>query len=313
MELSQTNVDEKTVIISNSIVSARYDVSACQLDILFMLLSMLDKNDEKEKEYLISALDIEFITKKTWNYKQLREATEDFGSRMFEVHTKETMTQLWLFTSVTYYLGTGSFGVVINPKARKYFFDLKNNFTSLQLKSVLNCNSKYAKRLYAIACQYRNMKFNPMPLIEFKKMLGLIDKKGNDSYENVANLKSKVLDVAKKQINESTDVRFDYKLTKVRSRSFNTIHLYVDSLPAEQLRLFSNDVPDFEFSIDVQRKIEQIKANGIAENLAKMWAVKYWKEFVEEKNAMLEAIKKGKEIKDFPAYLVGVFKKKNYV
>lgn len=47
--------------------------------------------------------------------------------------------------------GTGSFNIKLNESAKPYFFDLKNNFTALQLKSVLNCSSKYAKRLYAIA------------------------------------------------------------------------------------------------------------------------------------------------------------------
>lgn len=312
MELTEVS-REKQIMLHNSITSGRFDVSACQLDILFMLLSMLEKDDDVSKEYIISALDIEFLTKKKWNYKQLRESTEDFGSRMFEIETEKSLKQLWLWSKVEYYHNTGTFGVKINPEARQYFFELKDNFTSLQLKSVLNCNSKYAKRLYGIACQFRNMKFNPMPLDDFKKMLGLIDRKGNDTYENASNLKKYVLDIAKKQINENTDVRFDYKLTKVRSRSFNTIHLYIDALPPEQLKMFANDVPKINFDIETQRKIKEITSRGIAERDAEIWAVKYWKEFVHEKNEMLKAIQSGKEIKDFPAYLVGVFKKKGYL
>jgi plasmid replication initiation protein len=304
---------EKQIMIHNSITSGRFDVSACQLDILFMLLSMLEKSDDVNKEYIISALDIEYLTNKKWNYKQLRESTQDFGSRMFEIEDKNSLKQIWLWSKVEYYHNTGTFGVLINPVARQYFFELKENFTSLQLKSVLNCNSKYAKRLYGIACQYRNMKFNPMPLNDFKKMLGLIDKKGNDTYESPSALKKYVLDVAKKQINENTDVRFDYKLTKVRSRSYNTIHLYIDSLKPEQLSFFASTVPDIKVNPEMQRKIKHIEASGISKAVAEVWAVKYYKEFVAEKNSMLEVIKNGKEIKDFPAYLVGVFKKKGYV
>jgi plasmid replication initiation protein len=313
MELLDVSADKK-IMMSNSITSGRFDVTSCQLDILFMLLSMLEKNDDVDKEYIINAMDIETLTKKKWNYQQLRKSTEDFGSRMFEIENEKSLKQLWLWSKVEYYHNTGSFGVVINPHARQYFFELKDNFTSLQLKSVLNCSSKYAKRLYAIACQYRNMKFNPMPLDDFKKMLGLIDKKGNDTYENATNLKTKVLDVAKKQINENTDVQFDYKLTKVRSRSYNTIHLYIDSLKPEQLSLFAGTVPNFEYSVDIQRKITHIESSGISKSIAEIWAVKYYKEFVAEKNIMLDDIKNNrKDIKDFPAYLVGVFKKKGYL
>lgn len=312
MELPDVSI-EKQIMIHNSITSGRFDVSACQLDILFMLLSMLEKSDDVNKEYIISALDIEYLTNKKWNYKQLRESTQDFGSRMFEIEDKNSLKQIWLWSKVEYYHNTGTFGVLINPVARQYFFELKENFTSLQLKSVLNCNSKYAKRLYGIACQYRNMKFQPMPLNDFKKMLGLIDKKGNDTYESPSALKKYVLDVAKKQINENTDVRFDYKLTKVRSRSYNTIHLYIDALKPEQLSFFASTVPDIKVNPEMQRKIKHIEASGISKAVAEVWAVKYYKEFVAEKNAMLEVIKNGKEIKDFPAYLVGVFKKKGYL
>jgi plasmid replication initiation protein len=313
MELLDVSAN-KNIMMSNSITSGRFDVTACQLDILFMLLSMLEKNDVADKEYIINAKDIETLTKKKWNYQQLRKSTEDFGSRMFEIENEKSLKQIWLWSKVEYYHNTGSFGVIINPHARQYFFELKDNFTSLQLKSVLNCNSKYAKRLYGIACQYRNMKFNPMPLDDFKKMLGLIDKKGNDSYTVLSNLKTKVLDVAKKQINENTDIQFDYKLTKVRSRSYNTIHLYINALSPKQLDLFAGTVPNFEYSVEVQRKITHIESSGISKSIAEIWAVKYYKEFVAEKNIMLDDIKNNrKEIKDFPAYLVGVFKKKGYI
>jgi len=314
MELAEISTG-KQIMIHNSITSGRFDVSACQLDILFMLLSMLEKNDDVNKEYIISALDIEILTKKKWNYKQLRESTQDFGSRMFEIEDKKSLKQIWLWSKVEYYHNTGTFGILINPVARQYFFELKNNFTSLQLKSVLNCNSKYAKRLYGIACQYRNVKFNPMPLDDFKKMLGLIDKKGNDTYESPSALKKYVLDVAKKQINENTDVRFDYKLTKVRSRSFNTIHLYIDALPPEQLKMFASDVPNIKIDIEMQRKIKLIESSGLSSEIAQVWALKYYKEFVDEKKKLLDGIasKKITVTKDIPSYLRGVFKKKGYV
>lgn len=54
---------------------------------------------------------------------------------------------------------------------------MKNNFKALQLKSVLNCSSKYTKRLYTIACQWRSVGTKRFEIQELKQMLGLIDKK----------------------------------------------------------------------------------------------------------------------------------------
>jgi hypothetical protein len=59
--------------------------------------------------------------------------------------------------------------------------------------------------------------------------------------------------------------------------------------------------------------IANIQAIGIWDDLVKLWAVKYWKQFVEEKNNLLEVIQKGKVIDDNPAYLAGIFKKKEYI
>lgn len=53
-------------------------------------------------------------------------------------------------------------------------------------------------------------------------MLGLIDEKGNDKAERVSDLKSKVLDIAVKQINEHTELHVSYKLEK-KGKAFKNI------------------------------------------------------------------------------------------
>ena len=64
---------------------------------------------------------------------------------------------------------------------------------------------------------------------ELKEILGLKDLRGKEpeQYTKVSQLKEKVLDLAKRQINEHTDIVFDYELLKVRGRSFDTIKLFL--------------------------------------------------------------------------------------
>ena len=52
------------------------------------------------------------------------------------------------------------------------------------------------------------------------------ERKEPEQYTKVSQLKEKVLDLAKRQINEHTDIVFDYELLKVRGRSFDTIKLF---------------------------------------------------------------------------------------
>lgn len=316
MERTDT-LPEKKIRQHNTITSGRYDFSACQLDVLFMLLASLKEDDDPSKVYNIRVRDIELITGRKWNYQQLKDGNEGLMSRVFEVQEAEGLAQVVLFSKVKYLDGTGSFDMKINQDARPYFFELKNNFTLLELKSVLGCTSKHAKRLYSLACQWRGTGGHTYNLGEFKEMLGLKDPKGKESeqYTKVSMFKKQVLDIAKKQINENTDIIFDYELLKTRGRSFDTIKLFCGfSKPKLQMEIdFKGDIEQQKKNGELLQKIENIKAIGIREDLAELWAVKYWKEFVFEKNTLIEQMQKGKPIEDKAAYLAGIFKKKGYV
>ena len=310
---------EKKIKQHNTITSGRTDYSACQLDVLFMLLACIDDSDAPNKRYNIRVKDIELITGRKWNYQQLLESNEEMMSRVFKIEEADGLRQIVLFSEIKYLDGTGSFDMVINEPARPYFFELKNNYTLLELKSALSCTSKHAKRLYSLACQWRGTGGHTYGIGELKELLGLKDPRGKEpeQYTKVSQLKEKVLDLAKRQINEHTDIVFDYELLKVRGRSFDTIKLFCGfSKPNLQLQLdidFKGDIEKQKKNGELLQKIANIQAVGIRDDLAELWAVKYWKQFVEEKNKLLEAIQKGKIIDDRAAYLAGIFKKKGWV
>lgn len=301
------NKDNKLIYVHNVITSGRYDYSACMLDILFMLLSCLETG---KLEYTINAQDIEAITGRQWNLKQLRESTESIGSRMFEIewvdkNKKKKLRQMWLFEYVEYTEGSASFVVKIAENAIPYFFELKNNFTSMQLKSILNCSSKYAKRLYAISCQWRSVGSKRFEIPELKQMLGLIDKKGNEQLTEITAFKKRVLDIAREQISENTDIEFDYELKK-RGRTYHWVTLHINSQKFKQMEI------EFEKPIDIQKFKSKIMAYGLNDEQAELIATKE-----KEKNfdilitELNEKVRNKKlNIKNSVAYLVGVYQKK---
>lgn len=302
MELMDVNIENKLIYQHNVITSGRYDYSACMLDILFMVLSCLEKG---KLEYTIHAQDIEEITGRKWNLKQLRESTESIGSRMFEIETPNEIDQIWLFSRVKYMKGTGSFIVKLNDEATPYFFDLKNNFTALQLKSVLNCSSKYAKRLYAIACQWRSVGVKRFEIKELKQMLGLIDKKGNEQFERISDFKKFVLDIARTQICENTDIEIDYELKK-RGREFYWITLHINSQKFKQLEI------DFDKPIDIQKFRSKLMAYGFNDEQASIIASKEKeKDFDILITDLNDKVRNRKiNVKNSVGYLVGIYQKK---
>jgi len=290
------------------------------LDILFMVLALMDGNRPDKREYQIYANDIETITGRKWNYQQLREATESIGSRMFEIETTQSLKQLWLFSSVEYLIGTGSFIVKINEDAMPYFFELKNNFTMLHLKSVLSCTSKYAKRLYAIACQWRTAGSVTFDIIELKRMLGLINKKGEEQFERISDFKKFVLETAKQQINEHTDITIEHELIK-RGRSYQKVRLYINKMNTSNLELPLN----IDYTKSVEQNIKEavvknfknsIMLYGISEFYADILSKKVSQnEFEKETKALNKKIAAEKDIDSWNSeriakYLVGVFQNK---
>ncbi|WP_333854639.1 replication initiation protein [Epilithonimonas sp.] len=302
MELMDIQRDNKVILQHNVITSGRYDYSACMLDILFMVLSSLEKD---KQEYNVHVQDIEAITGRKWNLKQLREATENIGSRMFEIETSERIRQMWLFEYVDYIKGTGSFTVKISETARPYFFELKNNFTAMQLKSVLDCSSKYAKRLYGIACQWRSVGTKRFEIKELKEILGLIDKKGNEQFERISDFKKFVLDIARNQISENTDIELDYELKK-RGREFYWVTLHINSQKFKQMEI------DFNKPLELQKYKADLMAYGFNEEQADLIAEKESRKDFEIliTDLNLKIQKKKLSVKNSIGYLVGVYQKK---
>ena len=221
----------------NAITTARYDYSACQLDILFYLLSKIKKEDPDNHEYQVYVKDVESITGRTWNYQQLREATADMGSRLFEVKAAHSYKQLWMFQKVEYMDGKGFFTIKLSEDIKPYLFELKDNFTSYQLHSALKLSSKYAKRIYQLASQWKDIgETKAYNLEEFKIMLKLKDPNGKhpEQFERISDFKKFVLDIAVRQINEHTDLEISYHLIK-EGRSFKSVRFYITTQKPQQL------------------------------------------------------------------------------
>jgi plasmid replication initiation protein len=207
---------------SNALINARFEYTELQLDLFFFLLSKLRKSEENIT-YELNVKELSALTGKKYNAAYLQKATADMGSRMFEVPLEDRYRQLWMFQYVDYLFGQGIIEVRLAEAIIPYLFDLKNNFTSYELAAGLRLTSKYAKRIYQLCSQWKDQgETKKYDILDFKRMLCVIDSKGNDKAERISDLKTKVLNIAVKQINEHTDLRVSYTLEK-HVRTFKSI------------------------------------------------------------------------------------------
>ena len=274
MELKNVHPD-KVIMQSNALTSARFEYTACQLDVLFMIMATLEKGDLPNKKYTIYLKEIESLTGRKWDYQQLRQSTELLGSRMFEVNTVDKHTQFWLFQHFEYKMGEGCFEVMLGEKAHAMLFDLKSTFTVMQLKAALACTSKFAKRLYTIACQWRIAGVKVFEISELKELLMLKDPKGikKEQFERINDFEKHVLEAAKTQINQHTDINFNYELIKI-GRKFKRVKITIKTRKNIQMDIDFTDPAKVVSIIDLAKRKAKIESWGFkgraAEALGKL-------------------------------------------
>lgn len=237
----------------NAITNARHDLSSVQLDIYFMLLSLLRPGDTQNTKYEIGVLQIEDITGRKWNYQQLRDATAGLIGKVFEIEEKDGLLQVSMMSSAKYLKGKGKIQLTISEDLKPYLVDLKNNFTSFQLYCVLSMSSKYAKWMYVQFSRWKDIGYYSYELEELKILLNLKDPKGKvpEQYKQWGQFKDYVLEPAVRQINDLSDINISFQIEK-KGKSIHKIHFTIG-----QIKRFQTIIP-FEID-DVDREGIQLK------------------------------------------------------
>lgn len=206
----------------NALTNARYDYTELQQDLMFFIISKLRKGD-KDTVYQLDITELSGLTGKRYNAPYLHKATADMGSRMLEVENDKEYRQIWMFQQIRFLKEQAIIEFDLTRHVLPYLFDLKNNFTSYGLAAALRLTSKYAKRIYPYCSQWKDLgETKKYDILDFKRMLGIIDDKGTDKMPRISDFRTSVLDLAVKQISEHTELNVSYKLEK-KGKAFKYI------------------------------------------------------------------------------------------
>jgi plasmid replication initiation protein len=226
--MNQPLISDLEVRQSNALTNARFEYSELQLDLFFFMLSKLRKTQES-LVYQLNIKELTALTNKKYDFPYLWQATEGMMSRVFSITTEKSSKQLSMFQRIEYLTGTGIIEFELTKHILPHLFHLKDNFTSFGLAAALRLTSKYAKRIYQLCSQWKDLgETKKYDIQEFKKMLTLLDDKGNEKLKLIKDFRINVLDISVKQINEHTELQISYKLEKV-GRSFKNIVFSVKS------------------------------------------------------------------------------------
>lgn len=213
LKVTKTNktTENALVVKQNDLIISRYNLSLAEQKLILQVVSMIQKDDEDFKDYLIKVSDyLDLIESSASNtYKKIKEFTELLLKKPLYIpqDDKNFIVCNW-FSSLRYINKKGYLICRFDPILKPYLLKLKKNFTSYKLKNILKLKSKYSIRLYEILKCYQGIGHIKIKVDELREILVIpSDYRYND-------IKKQILKTSQKELKKLTDIAFDFQEIK---------------------------------------------------------------------------------------------------
>ena len=201
----------------HAITEARYDLSAIEKNMFYLLLGALKDDDPPEKEYLVDIRQSSVL--KGVPLEELRQAARNLLTRPYYINKPNgNILAVTLMTRVSYDEKTALLGIVVARKILPYLIDLKNDYTEFELDIVLALKSKYSKRMHKMLSQHKEESVMHITIDELKYRLALKDPKKKKETYTWTPFKEMVLETAKRELQEHADITFTYEAKKTGNK-----------------------------------------------------------------------------------------------
>lgn len=230
------------VVQSNKLIEAHYkqQYTVQEQRMVYWVISEIHKEDYFGKKYehktiTISAqkyaeltgIDVKDI------YKRAQEVGDNLMQKVITIRKNDGWEMFHWVESMKYHKNTALIEVLIAPAIIPYIVDLKEKFTKFRLENILYLRSSHAIKLYQLLAHYKyNTDEREITLDELKSMLGINDEKG---YALFSNIKIKILEISKREINEKTDLTISYSMIKT-GKKVTSIKFKITQKPNQEVQ-----------------------------------------------------------------------------
>ncbi|WP_129600614.1 replication initiation protein [Anaerophilus nitritogenes] len=232
--MEKININDNYLVTkSNKLMEASYKLTVNEQKFVLIFASLVEKDDEDFKKYRLEVKDvIEKLNIDHKNaYRELKKLTKTILSKPFTIRvpnrkdpTKLDEIQFSWFSSIRYLNGEGALEGKFDPDLKPFLLNLKKHFTSYRLKNIIQLNSAYSIRIYELLKQYQSIEERIIHIEDLKNMLGI----QKNQYLKYSNFKKRVLESSYKEINEKTDISFEFEEIK-KSRKVDKIKFHIES------------------------------------------------------------------------------------
>lgn len=241
----------------NNLINAKYKLSLNEKKLILCAISKINP-----KETVTSELTIRLELKEMFdvfncnkdNHTYFIELAKGLRKKDFPIKKLEDGTMInvgWINKAKLYKKGV--LELTMDKDIVPYLTHLQE-YTKYKLNNVIDFKSTYAFRIYELCKQYQSLKKRKITINELKEILGVENK-----YKKFPEFKKFILDVAKKEINDHSDINIEYELSK-EGRSYKYIIFSI--LSDEQINEVKEDIKPEIKEIDpiTQANIQTLKS-----------------------------------------------------
>ena len=210
------------VVKSNALIEARYRLSLQESHVILWLLTQIRPDDEDFKTHELNVDEFSRMVglNVKGQYSELQKIIENLMRRILKINQSDTGNVLqvaWL-SSAYYIKKKGCVLLRFDPALGPYLLQLKSHFTKIDIADSLKLKSIYAVRIFELLLQYESFGERRISLDDLKLYCGIKEK----TYGLYTDLKRRVIDRAKAEINSKTEYEIDYREIK-KSRKVSDI------------------------------------------------------------------------------------------
>jgi plasmid replication initiation protein len=211
-------VGTELVVQDNRLVDSPRMLTLQEQKLFLFLVSKLDPF--KQEDVILRIPIVEFakaigVDSQNDIYRDVNNIVKRLMSRVASINcVKEdggrTTKNVHFISYAEYWHGKGYADIKISDEIIPYLFGLKSEYTQYKLSQVATLSSVYAIRIYEMLKKQEKFGCRAFFIDDLREKLGI----KKEQYKRFSDFKQYVLDIAKREINEKTDIMIDYKFIK---------------------------------------------------------------------------------------------------
>ncbi len=225
IQLQEKTEKRKLIVIDNSknvkksefIVKGRYKLNPLALKFITTIITNIKRVDEIDTRYSFKIKDFADLMGKDYGelYNELEDAVDELLKQTLHIKQENGWVKSNWISSARYEVGEGMISFRIDPELRPYLLEVQEKFLQYKLENILKLQSKYSIRLYEILKDYYNTKERYGNKTEHtEKLIFIRDILQVPQSYRYNMFKTRILEKARKELAEYTDIKFDYEEIK---------------------------------------------------------------------------------------------------